>query len=308
MPLDALVAELAADQHGLITRAQATALGLTSSSIGRRLQSGRWRRTGHGVYAIAGSVRSWEQDLLGLCLAGRGVASHRSAAALWCIAGFLPGVLELTVRRGGERRPGRARVHQSTDLDRIEPVLRRGIPTTPLDRTVLDLGAVLRFEDYLLVVERVVRSGALTWRDLLDVLVRHARRGRDGVGRLRAALEDGYGATPTDSDFEVLVERLLRDAGLPRPVRQHVVVDRTGRPVARIDLAFPAARLAIELDGRAYHSDPTAFERDRSRQNELVLLGWTVLRFTWQQFLDRPDRLVAEVRAALGRNGRPRTR
>ena len=51
--------------------------------------------------------------------------------------------------------------------------------------------------------------------------------------------------------------------------------------MARIDVAFREQRIAIEVDGFAYHSDRARFQRDRSRQNLLVGLGWTVLRFTW---------------------------
>lgn len=303
MALEHELAEVAAKQHGLLGRDQILDLGLSASAIDRRVRAGRWNRELHSVFSVAGVPRTWEFRLMALSLGYGALASHRSGAALWRVDGFGQGIPEVVVERGRRLVVPGVRVHQSTDLDRIEPVVRRGIPTTPLDRTVLDLGAVLRIEDYQLVVERVVRSGSLTWRDLLDVLVRHARRGRDGVGRLRAVLDERYGATPSDSDFEVLVEALLARADLPRPVRQHEVRTRGGRFVARIDLAYPGQLVAIELDGRSFHSDRHSFERDRERQNQLVLLGWTVLRFTWTQLLEHPERIVAAVHEAL--RGRP---
>lgn len=72
-----------------------------------------------------------------------------------------------------------------------------------------------------------------------------------------------------------------------------------GRLVARLDLAFPAARVAVEIDGLAYHSDAKRFQYDRTRQNLLVSLGWTVLRFTWRDLQDRPDYVVATIQQVV---------
>lgn len=48
----------------------------------------------------------------------------------------------------------------------------------------------------------------------------------------------------------------------------------------RIDIAFETAKLAIEADGKAYHSSPTAKARDRRRNAFLKSHGWKVLRFS----------------------------
>ncbi len=67
-----------------------------------------------------------------------------------------------------------------------------------------------------------------------------------------------------------------------------------------LDLAFPQHRLAAEIDGRAYHSDVRAFERDRERQNAVVLGNWRLLRFTWSKLTEHPDYVVNVLRRALG--------
>jgi very-short-patch-repair endonuclease/predicted transcriptional regulator of viral defense system len=295
MGADPLVSALAGRQHGLASRTQLLELGLSRHQIDRRSASGRLERVGHGVYRIGGTPPSWEQRVLVACLEGPALASHRTAGPLWALERFPEHRVEVSVHRGRRYTRDGVVVHESLDLDRIEPAVRRGIPTTPLDRTILDLGAVMRFEDYDLMVQRVVAAGRITWQQLLDVLVRHARRGRNGAGRLRAVLDERYGIVPAGSDFEVLVERLLVDHGLPKPVRQHEVRSAKGWFIARVDLAYPEAKIAIELDGRAFHTDSEAFEHDRRRQNELVLRGWTVLRFTWRQLLDEPGRIVQTV-------------
>lgn len=65
------------------------------------------------------------------------------------------------------------------------------------------------------------------------------------------------------------------------------------------DICFERERLVLEIDGFQYHSSQHAFVRDRRRQNLLVLDGWRVLRFTWQDLSDRPDRVLADVHEAL---------
>jgi very-short-patch-repair endonuclease len=72
--------------------------------------------------------------------------------------------------------------------------------------------------------------------------------------------------------------------------------------VARVDLAYPERRVVIELDGFGPHSGRESFCRDRTRQNQLVLLGWTVLRFTWSDVIERPEATVATLTAALERS------
>nr|WP_255426548.1 DUF559 domain-containing protein [Pseudonocardia sp. C8] len=99
-----------------------------------------------------------------------------------------------------------------------------------------------------------------------------------------------------DSKLERLLIRLLRDAGLTGFVR--------GLPAGagrEIDIAFPAERVAIELDGWAWHTDPERFTADRAKGNALVAAGWTLLRFTWRDVTEHPARTVAAIRRALGR-------
>ena len=66
-----------------------------------------------------------------------------------------------------------------------------------------------------------------------------------------------------------------------------------------VDIAFPEKRVAIEIDGWAFHSDQQAFQNDRTRQNKLALQGWQVLRFTWLDLTQHPDRVLAQIRAAI---------
>lgn len=95
------------------------------------------------------------------------------------------------------------------------------------------------------------------------------------------------------SEAERRVVELLRAAGFAGWHANY----RVG-PYA-VDIAFPAQRVAIEIDGWAFHSDEQTFQNDRARQNKLALKGWQVLRFTWMDITQRPQRVLTEIRAAV---------
>ena len=126
-----------------------------------------------------------------------------------------------------------------------------------------------------------------------------ARKGRSGAGVLRQVLDErALGTARPDSLLESRMARLLRAHGLPPAVFQFEV-HRNGRFVARLDFAYPAIRLAIEVDAFDSHSSPRALQHDLRRQNALVALGWTVLRFTWADVVRRPERVAAEIHSVL---------
>lgn len=139
----------------------------------------------------------------------------------------------------------------------------------------------------------------ITLQGLYTILESVARRGRQGAGVLRVLLDKrSEGDDLAESVLEARMLRLCRNEGLPQPVCQHRVHDGP-RLVGRIDFAYPADRVAIEVDGYESHASLDAFRHDRARQNELVALGWTVLRFTWDDVVHHPARVVRVVRGVL---------
>ena len=89
---------------------------------------------------------------------------------------------------------------------------------------------------------------------------------------------------------------LLLDAGLPEPRYEYQVLDAAGAFIARVDLAYPERKVAIELDSVRWHLNRSSFEADPRRKNKLILAGWTVLTFTWSDYVDTPNALVRTVR------------
>ncbi len=119
------------------------------------------------------------------------------------------------------------------------------------------------------------------------------RHGNQSLRRLLATFRPG-----ADSAAERLLHRLLRQHGIDGWRPQYAIRLPSGR-IATADVAFPASLVAIEVDGWAWHIDPERFQLDRSRQNEMVTAGWTVLRFTWTDLTERPDLVLRTVRRAL---------
>ncbi len=237
--------------------------------------------------------------------AGSGaLASHRTAAHLWGLAGFPPpGRIDVTVPRHArpQRRSGVV-IHETLAYDLVSATRRRGVWTTGAARTFIDLAAVLDDEiDLLRALDEIQRLRHATWPALWEALVLHARRGRPGIVRARATIKRRYGRRVPDTEFARLFMRLLDDAGLPVPVAEHWVRGEGWR--YRLDLAYPGQRLAIELDGKDDHLNDAAFESDPVRGNRLCLSGWNVLHYTWRRFVDAPSEVVHEVRAALAAAG-----
>ena len=100
-------------------------------------------------------------------------------------------------------------------------------------------------------------------------------------------------ADRADSAAERLLTRLLRRSGLTG----WRVVEPFGPYV--IDIAFPEARVAIEVEGWTWHVDAERFRNDRRKGNALVGAGWTLLRFTWHDLTTRSAECVAEILDAL---------
>ena len=246
------------------------------------------------VYRLAGVPESWHQRQLAAVLAAPdSAASHRAAAFLW---GLLPEVDRVELTTPYRRSPflQDAIVHRSLDLRDAGVVQRDGITTTTPLRTMVDLGAVLKPWHVADCLERGLTSRLFSLKAVDAERMRLAKRGRRGAGVIREVLDDrALGSTPADGLLEPRMAALLRDFGLPEAVFQFVVGPY------RLDFAYPELKIALEVDGWEVHGTPKAMQADLERQNALVAMGWTVLRFTWHDVIRRPAKVAAAIRAVL---------
>jgi len=296
------IASRAGRQHGLITRQQLYELELGDASVRYRVRAGQLQRVRHDVFAIPGAPQTREQSYLAAVLAfGPGaVLSHESAAVLWEVPNIAHERLELTSARAHRVRLRGVTAHRSVAFLSEEHTVRHEIPVTTVARTLVDLSARLSVLQLGIATDDALRRNVLTLNALRRCVgglgpARGRRTSR--VHEVLAARPPGY--EPGDSDLEMRVLRAVVAAGLPEPVQQHWV--RLPTRLCRIDLAYPEPiRLAIEVDGFGPHNTRHAFDHDRARANDLVLAGWTVLRFT---SATSDDQIGATVASALGRLG-----
>jgi hypothetical protein len=171
-----------------------------------------------------------------------------------------------------------------------------GIRVTSPARTWLDCAERIPTDHLVAMGDAALHRTLTTPTELKDVVV-WARR-RRGVVSARRALQllDGASESPGES----LTRFHLLECGVPRPVCNfNVIVD--GEWCARVDLAWPGERVAVEYDG-IVHLSETARRRDAARRNLLQDVGWTVIVFTAAD-LKYPWAMAALVRSALRRQG-----
>lgn len=295
--MDEHVATRARQQHGLITLAQLDELGITRRQRQWRLRTGRWESPYTGVYRIAGIPPSWRCELLAACLAGGGVASHRSAAALWDLPGAHHTRVELIAARWERAQHARLVVHESLLLDDIDKDVVDGIPTTTIERTVFDLCRVCPEVVVDMAIDRAFARGRITHDRLVATEARLATRGRPGAAKFhRIVARRSDGASAPESAAERQLARALVDQGLPEPEVQFVVRDTDGQLVARCDLAYPQWRIVIEYDSVQEHTGRSALLRDSARRNAITALGFTPIVATVDDLRNRAARLASVIR------------
>lgn len=294
---EAAITALTSEQYGLCSLGQLRKRGVSIHQVAHRLAARRLLVVHDGVYRLAGSTRSPEQSVLAACLAAgpAAVASHRSAAAIHGLR-ERPSMPEITVV--GTRLPilHGVVVHRTTQLERIDRIDRDRIPATRVERTLLDLGAVVASGDVEVAAERAILLGLTTHQRLLQVVERAGGRGRRGTAALRTFLEqrDPH-RRPIESVLELAFLRLLKAHRVELPEVQVQVA-----PGVRVDFGYPTQRLAVELDGRVWHSTKADFQRDRTRARELATVGWHWIPFTWADVHDTPSETVDQLRRLLG--------
>ena len=293
------IRRLAEQQHGLISREQAFAQGMTKDQIGGRLRRETWERVARGVYRIPGSVSTWEQRLLATVWAtGQGaVASRRSAAALWRIPSFAPGPVEVTQVRGPSSRYPALDLHDSRFLPEHQVRTVKAIPTTCPERTLFDLCGCVHPGRAERALDNALAMKLTTIQHLGLMLAETGKRGRRGTALLRQILAVRTADyAPPESELEALLLAVLDGADVPRPHRQGLV-GATMAPVGRVDFVYREARLVIEADSRRYHSAWLDQQADHRRDLLLTAAGWRIIRVNWHQLIAEPELLVAAVKA-----------
>lgn len=276
---------IARRQHGLVTVEQLYALGFSSAAISRRVACGRLHRIHRGVYAVGRREITREGVFLAAALAiGDGaVLGGFAAAALWGFWNGNTAPIEVVVARRTRPRVGLL-VHRVDDLPASAITRHLGIPVTTPVRTIFDLAGTIRLDR---VFRRVVHEAFVQKRISLRALQEEIDRSdprRRGVARVMA--EIATGAKPTRSWLEDALVEILRRADVP-PFETNARVPGTPSWV-EVDAWFSEHRLAVEIDGKRFHSTPYRLELDAYKQELVKRAGHRMIRL--------PEEAVAPAR------------
>jgi very-short-patch-repair endonuclease len=294
VPVAESILDFARGQHGVVAGDQLRALGVTRHAIQSRVAAGWLTRLHRGVFAVAGRDLSWRGRWMAAVLAcGQGaLLSHRCAADLWRLTKPAPGEIDVTVPGQGGRRPHTGiKLHRSITLTEPDFSERDSIPVTSPSRTITDLA---RAGVSGRPLERLLDEA-----DRLNLLdpsaFNAASRSRPLPKSLRELLTSHQaGSTLTRSDLEELFLGLVRQHDLPQPLVNAELLGLT------VDFLWPAAALAVEVDGRGSHDTRRGFQDDRDRDSMLVAAGFRTMRFTHWDLIRRPAIVADRLRRALG--------
>ncbi|WP_369252427.1 DUF559 domain-containing protein [Geodermatophilus amargosae] len=281
--------------HG-VARTSDLAGRVDRHTVGRWVAQGRLLRPHRGVVATPESWEEWRTRALAGVLATAGVLSHSTALAVWRVLDDDGGPVHVSVpaHRRALHGPGLV-VHRvrALDVDRLGT-----FPVTPLPRALVDgwgwasgrhgsRRAVDRLRGAVIgtLRERQVRTADLA----REAALRAALPGHRDLVDLLRLVERGC-----QSELEIWgVRHVLTGPGMPRFEQQHPVVLPWG--TAHLDAALPELRVAVELDGAAFHGSAEARERDTRRDVALAALGWVVLRFSHRRLTRDPDGCRREI-------------
>jgi very-short-patch-repair endonuclease len=285
--------ELATEQHGVIATRQLALIGYSRSSASKAHGVQRLRRIHRGVYLVGHERLTWHGRCMAAALAcAPAVASHTAAGWLHGLLRRPPETIHLTAPTKRRAKAG-FRVHFAALPDReVEKI--DGISVTGWARTALDLASMSSAPQIEGMLERSEELKIFDLLALEDVLGRSSRH--PGAGRLRRAL-DIYRPqlAVTRSTVEKRFLALVRKAGLPPPAMNFNVGG------FELDAYWAAERFVVELDVYETHGTRAAFERDRQRQDDLMMIGVEMIRVTGPRLEREPRQVIERVASHLRR-------
>lgn len=314
-----VLSRIAENQHGVASRRQGAARGLTRGAMDHAVETGLVIAVAPGVYRMPGTPQSLAMATCAAALATGGRASHGTASRLLRLdapQAVVPIAMTIDADAGHPRLT-RVRVRDefhaffAVQIHRQrsfgEPLLTvDGIPCTDAARTLIDLAPALRPDQLADAFDRARDLGLVSPEVLARRFALVGGRGRAGTPKIRQVLEQAP-PRPLQSQLERIASRLIQRSGLPEPVVQYALADNPGR--YRLDFAWPDLLAAWETEGFEWHGTRARWKQDRLRVGRIEHAGWRHMIATWDDVVLRPTEtlhrlgLMLAERRALVRAG-----
>jgi predicted transcriptional regulator of viral defense system len=235
----------------------------------------------------------------------KGPVSHVSALELWGVVGATGGPIHVTVPADRfPRRTNGVLVHRTTLELPVSTAC--GVQVTSLPRSLVDAwdwshrkrrgrpnGGTSIARQAVIECVRSRQTALRAVREASEAAPVHA-----GRAELTTLLDLIAGGCESELEIWGATTVLPGPPDLPPWIQQYRVRLGDGRLV-RLDAAYPEARVAVELDGAAFHGSRQARERDLRRDTALAALGWVVLRFSYARLMADPEGCRREIAAVV---------
>jgi hypothetical protein len=207
--------------------------------------------------------------------------------------------IEITVPHGEEATLRGVVVHRSRKLDACDSTVTCGQPVTIAERTLADLGRYVGERELEKALESALRRRLCNPARLWTYVDERAPL-TPSTRQLRRLLLLRSDKPAAGSGGEVELLQTLRRVGIPEPERQFPLHLPSGR-VVRLDFGWPQIRLGLEYDGYDIHGGRLAHNADLARQNEIVIAGWTLLRYSGLRVRAEPVAVAEEIASFYSR-------
>jgi hypothetical protein len=262
---------------GVISLGGLHRLGFSRHDVAGLVAHGDLRRLHRGVYADGRAPLHDDAYFKAalLALGGRAWLSGTTASMVWGLEPVSVATIDVTVIASSTPRHPRLRVRRvSQPPHRSELKIRRGLRVSSIPRLLIEVAAAGGTREQLdALIEAAVRRDRLDIPDLAATIKRNA--GRPGTAKVRQACDEYLPHPGRRSGLERSFDRwLTRRAEIPDPQRNIYLGPW------EIDCYWPAHQLALELDGRPFHTVIKDIERDRRKDAWLQAHGIRILRVT----------------------------
>lgn len=276
---------------------QLTDAGINASAINTLLEHGLLTRVRYACYVRSTywkSLTPKEQSKTRIFLHAHGAVSgerthsaysHTSAARihdlpLWKADEFIH--LTRIAKNSTLERASDVKMHCRPLVDSQCTVVD-GLFVTDVLRTTVDCALTMSYKQALILMDHALRTGISRERLANEAAALDKHR---GIRIFRAALD--FARAESESAGESLTRDLIEVCNIPAPQLQFTLVTRRGQ--YRADFAWPEYKVILEFDGQGkyfdYRPTPDVLLNERLRENELIELGWTVLRISWNDLFN----------------------
>ncbi|HEY2315376.1 MAG TPA: hypothetical protein VGH96_17335 [Streptosporangiaceae bacterium] len=299
---DRAAAWLLATQRGILSRPQVFTLGVTAHGLQHRLRrGGPWQRLLPGVYlTMTGQPTREQRQIAAMLFAGpNSVITGPAALRNYGIRGRETEIVDMLIPLERQRASRDfVAIHRTRRLPR-QWAADGPLRFAPAARAVADAVREMdKLPDARAVVGSAVQKSRCTIQQLADELAAGPIKGSAQLRAVLAEVADGV-RSAAEGDFHALI----KTSDLPRPMyNARLFLD--GVLIGVVDAWWPEAGVAVEIDSREWHFQPSDWEATMRRHARLTAAGIYVIHLSPHHIRTESDRILRDVADAL-RHGRP---